>query len=439
MVMSGRVACVIGLLVSCSLLCACAFVDQFSPRVYQANLNYQDVNSQEALVNIVRASRFEALSFASVTSSSGTQSETLGTGLPTFTLGPGQTVAQHQFVFGGNSVSSVASGTFQANPLVTSNFIQGMLTPINTKVLALLLGTYPRAWVLYATLDGIKLTGTVKRTGEKIAVYFRNDPLDDQYNGVYTSDQCPALVEHKDFTSPLYRSDRLCNFSKFNALLQEALDFGLSFEIDVPGASGQAKGGGGAQGAKPAQKAQAAPATQSTPGGSSQPGATTNTTSTPNSTGHICWDPTLATAQLKPLVLGGGMTNVCGTPASPEYAFDFGSVLITDAQFVFRSPYGVYEYLGSLLREQSAGRIGLNRQNLMTLKEYNLASGPFLNIVPGNIGDCLVEAFYNGQSYCVPRKGSASTAIMLDILGQLKNLSTTPSDLNAAFAVRVVD
>ncbi len=133
------------------------------------------------------------------------------------------------------------------------------------------------------------------------------------------------------------------------------------------------------------------------------------------------------------------MPNVCGFPAKASSDFEaiFTDVIFDDIRFVFRSPYGVYKYLGQLLREQSAGRI--NFHDVKTFEDRELTYGPFLNVVAGATGDCLVTVFYNGQSYCVPRKGSNSTAIMLDILGQLKNLSTTPSDVNAAFAVRVID
>ena len=104
---------------------------------------------------------------------------------------------------------------------------------------------------------------------------------------------------------------------------------------------------------------------------------------------------------------------------------------------MFRSPYGVYEYLGKLLREQSAGHITF--VGLRSFEERELNSGPFLNITEGASSDCLVSVFYNGTSYCVPRKHSNSTAVLLDILGQLKDLSITPTDLNAAFNVRLID
>lgn len=118
-----------------------------------------------------------------------------------------------------------------------------------------------------------------------------------------------------------------------------------------------------------------------------------------------------------------------------DFKYDTGQTF--NIQIVFRSPYGVYKYLGQLLREHSANRIVI--YSTKNFEERELNSGPFLNITEGANSDCMVTAFYNGQSYCVPRKGSNSTGVMLDILGQLKNLSTSTSDINAATAVRLIN
>jgi hypothetical protein len=407
-----------------ALLGSCAFVDQYSPRAYQSNLNLQDTSNQEALLNVVRASRYEALSFISVASTSGSQTETLNTGLPAFTLGPGQTVAQKQFVFGGNSVSSNAMGSFQVNTLVSSPFIQGMLTPITPKVLALLIGTYPREWMYYATIDGIKMTSA----NSDVAFYLRNDPADDRIDGVQAYDECEHILDRTPVGTGIYTEDGVCNFSKFANILGLAVEFGLTAEIQLPSATAQ-------KGAAPPPAGKGG---TNSPGAAQTPSATTNTTATPTSTGHLCWDPVLALQKYRKIVLKQ-MTNICGNPASASqhYTFRFSNMVFSDVEFVFRSPYGIYRYLGQILRENSAGSIHF--KSAATLEERELNSGPFLNISEGDLGGCLIEAFYNGQSYCVPRQGSSSTATLFDVLAQLKNLSTAPSDLNAAFAVRVVN
>src|SRR3972149_6602612 len=87
------------------LLSSCGLVDHFSPRVYDANLNSNQVLNQETLLNIVRESQFQPLNFVVISQLAGQHTETLNNGLPTITFGPGQTTAQHQAVFGPNSLA----------------------------------------------------------------------------------------------------------------------------------------------------------------------------------------------------------------------------------------------------------------------------------------------------------------------------------------------
>lgn len=428
-----------------ALLSSCAFVDAFGPRVYQNNLTFQDANSQEALLNIIRASRYEALSFVAIGQETGSQTESLGTGLPTFTLGAAQTATQKQFAFGGNSLSSSAIGGFQVNPLVSSNFMQGMLTPIDTKTLALLIGTYPREWVFNAVLEGVRLSGYLKANPKvRLDYYFRNDPGDDQYDGVIVNDRCKKLLGEAHYGDSFYADDTLCNYSKFSDFLGEAVQYGLTSEI-LPPSSGADSSKNQNQccccGTPSATSKNQSSPTINNAGTNSisapqTPSATSNATATPASIGHLCWDPVLALQKHRQVVRQ--MQNVCGVAAkaSSKFEFIFSEAVFDDVKFIFRSPYGVYKFLGQLLRERSAQYVQF--YNVRTREERELESGLFLNITEG-ASDCLVSAFYNGHSYCVPRVGSNSTGIMLDILGQLKNLSTSPSDLNAAFAVRVID
>jgi hypothetical protein len=297
----------------------------------------------------------------------------------------------------------------------------------------------------FSAIEGIKLTGTDKKTNAKLAFYLRNDPADDQYNGIGTNDQCADIIAHSNFGSPIYSDDSLCNFSKFSNALGLAVEFGLTSEIVLPDPNAgnpDKKTANPPKGSDPAAATQAA---ANSTGGTNSPGApqaspspsTTPVTSTPGSVGHLCWDPVLAIPKYREIVQTK-MANVCGNPATakPQFNFDFGNVIL-NVQIMFRSPYGVYKYLGKLLREHSASRIKF--LNITTFEERELNYGHFLNVTQGINSDCLVTAFYNGQSYCVPRKGSNSTSMLFDILGQLKNLSTSSSDVNAAFAVRLID
>jgi hypothetical protein len=424
---ASRAAAVV---VAGALLGSCAFVDAFGPRVYQNTLTFQDANSKEALLNIVRASRYEALGFVAIGQETGSQSETLSAGLPTFTFGAAQTATQRQFAFAGNSLSSNAAGGYQVNPLVSTTFMQGMLTPINAKTLAQMIGTYPREWLFNAVIEGIKLKGHYKANpASTLFYYFRNDPGDDQYDGVAANDQCRQLVDQSDKGFGIYNNESLCNYSKFSDFLGEAVQYGLTSEIVLPSSGVQDKT------KKPAESTNAG---TNSPMAPQTPSATSSATAAPASVGHLCWDPVLALPKHRQVV--SQMPNVCSAPkkASPNFEFWFSRVVFTDVQFIFRSAYGVYRSLGQLLREGSARRIQF--YYVRTLEERELNFGPFINVTTqGATADCLVTVFYNGQSYCVPRVGSNSTGMLLEVLGQLKNLSVTPSDVNAAFAVRVID
>src|ERR1700743_1383387 len=122
------------------LLSACATVAQFGERIYDGNRNAVLAQNQETLVNIVRASNLQPLNFVGISQVSGGQTESLNSGLPTITLGPAQTIAQHQFQFT-NSLQSGVSGGYQASPLVSTAFSTGMLSPISPKILAFLVAT----------------------------------------------------------------------------------------------------------------------------------------------------------------------------------------------------------------------------------------------------------------------------------------------------------
>jgi hypothetical protein len=124
-------------------LAACASVDQFGSRTYDGNLNSQNATNQEILLNIIRASSYQSTNFFAITQVTGSQVETLTTGLPTITLGPGLTTAQRQAVIS-DSLANGVTGGYQSNPLVSSTFSEGMLSPTSLRTIALLFWSHPR-------------------------------------------------------------------------------------------------------------------------------------------------------------------------------------------------------------------------------------------------------------------------------------------------------
>jgi hypothetical protein len=101
----------------------------------------------------------------------------------------------------------------------------------------------------------------------------------------------------------------------------------------------------------------------------------------------------------------------------------------------FRSPVAVFGYLGIWL---NATKIQpWNADNYGTDQASDiLGSEPFLNIIAGDAGACFVSISYAGTPFCVPAY-SRHTAMLFDVLMQLRNLNIQPADLNSAFTVRL--
>lgn len=91
----------IAALISC-ILAGCGLVDKYEERMRFMNRSIDTSRNEMILLNIARARYHHPLSFMSITNVSGSQNASGSLGLPTITLGPGQTDAQKQFVFGNN-------------------------------------------------------------------------------------------------------------------------------------------------------------------------------------------------------------------------------------------------------------------------------------------------------------------------------------------------
>ena len=255
-----------------------------------------------------------------------------------------------------------------------SIFQRGMLTPTSPKDLALLLGSYPRELVFYTITNSIKLIGTNKSTKAPLIYHLRNDPADDQYDGIAPNDNCQHLIKAKSsLGSAIYNDDDVCNFSKFDNFLELAMVLGLTAQLV-------------------------------------------------NSTGHVCFDPTLALPKFKYAVLQ--LSNLCNGPvkSGSKYPFDFSDVVFSDVEFEYRSTNAIYGFLGKLLRDNTAFRVPsffIAPDSQSTL---------FLNVARGESRDCLVFANFEKQSYCVPQTGGNNTLMLFSILEKLRDLSIPGRD-----------
>ena len=115
---------------------ACAIVDSYGDRAVQYNLEAEQVQDQDILLNVVRASKRRPLEFSGVQTVSGNASATgtVSLSLPIWqnsartptTLTPGGTVS--------------GGPTFTVGVLDTQEFYQGMLTPIPMSTIDLFAG-----------------------------------------------------------------------------------------------------------------------------------------------------------------------------------------------------------------------------------------------------------------------------------------------------------
>lgn len=382
---------------------SCAAVDQYGSRVDDANINSQDALNREILLNVLRASNRQPLNFIAVTQITGGQSETVNTGLPTITIGPAQTVAQHQFQVS-NSVMSGVTGGYQSNPLVSTAFQTAMLSPITPREAALLLAAHPREPVFNAVLRQI----TFRQIGAGGKVYtFTGDAINDSPEvnctdlvAAASGEQMKAMVKR-------------CNYSMFVNYLGVFVLAGLSVEL-LP--------------APPSKSARPAVAGNNTD-------SSADKSTTPTAVGHICFNPSQSIEgspqpQCGTLAVGPDGTKV-RTPTLVSAA-GFGEV---EVEFGFRSPIGAFNHFGDLVREPA-----YNVANYHT-KESRLIirpDEPYIDIVRGAAGSCFSGISYGGAYYCVP-SDSTHTAMLFDILIQLRNMSIQSTDLNSAFTVRLTN
>jgi hypothetical protein len=411
------------------LLTGCAAVDQYGSRIYDANLNSQNALNQEVLLNVVRASRFQSANFMAISQVTGGQTEMVSTGLPTVSFGPGQTAANHVYQVS-NSVQSTVQGGYQSNPLISTAFQNGMMSPVSDRTIALLAASRPREIVFFLLLDGIEVIIDRKH------FLLKNDPSQDlTLDDPRTCDEILADSLEKEMLGP----GAQCSYTKFKFLLQSLIGNGLTAEL--VDSSGAANSGTGTSAANP----------------SGLPG-------------HFCFDP--AVAGLNSQKRRSAFRNLCGpkdpkqpkpsltrtvsssvkttegktettnststTGAIPEasspknVAFDIPYIGRAELRFVRRSPIGAINYLGIFLRE---GPFFLNYASApaqRVLPDHE----PYLSVVPFSSAGCYTSLDYMGQTYCVPAT-SAHTPMIMDMVEALRNLNIQPADVNSAFTVRL--
>jgi hypothetical protein len=433
---------------------ACALVDQYGSRAYDGNLNTQNAINQEVLVNIVRASRYQALSWNPASQIQGGQTETLSTGLPTINIGPAQTAANHIYSIT-NSVSSGVTGGFTTAPLSTTAFQVGMLTPVDLKIIAALSTYYPREVVLYALIAAIdvKLVSSNPKYARLI-----NDPgaayydVDDPSN----LNQKECYREFDRFGPDIFFGTKngsvSCSYAKFRNLLGIMIANGLYTELaQIPAP-------------QPAQ-AQANQSNIVTVGRFcfnkpfvSQEFIIQNTNfprcgqDKKQNAGGTVQVVTTETHKREDVIVNTDTKSALRTITTTSnsilpitgrtFRLNFTGIGPVEITFEMRSPDGFLSYLGSWYRvrgklEFVGDERPLSGYGSVPAKQI-FAGGPYLSISDGVSASCYSSVNYSGQSFCVPMEAT-HTSMLMDIAVILRNLNISPTDLNAPISVKVAN
>ena len=362
-------------------------------------------------------------------------------------MGPHQTAAEHIYQIS-NSLSSGVTGSYQSNPLVSTTFQSGMLSPVSPKWAAYLIGAHPKEVVLFAIIDSITITSVKTKRVAK----FVNDP--DQDYDSKDSDITPEMCRLKYnpvsryidpssvHSSPTLFPGTTCSYSKFANILKTLVSYGFTFEPII-------------------QKAQTPTNTNN---------SNSNSMTQPDTSvldGRICLDPSVNSHSLTGWPLCNTQKGTGATPSSKtitystKLTFDHLEATMGSSQPIpadskaqsdvifrtqsdgnvsltvqLRSPQQVFNYMGSWLRNSRSvvfgDYIARKSNNILTDNEL------YVDVVADNALDCYVSVSYGGHQYCVPQN-SRHTALLMDILENLRNLSISPSDLNSAFTVRLTN
>lgn len=350
-------------------LCSCGALDNIEGRASAVNVTTEDYASQAILLNIIRASLFEPVNFAAVTAFTG--HGTFSVGAPSVTWPP---AAAATFAVGNTTVSGVASHDFNVNPLDDPGSYSALLSPLNAATIGLFVRQgYPRQLLYMMTIDYIEESST---------------------NSIYYNNPEP-------------------NIHSFYAALGKINTYavaGLTVATD--------------------NDAMASP-TKYVPGY------------------LVCFDPLLPIAgHITPDAKYAGYSPLCNSAAKawtvarsgdpstenidtkkepkPVPYYVFINPEREQVQLHTKSVYGMYEYLGALMRVNTP----------IVFEKFKLQDSTVFTITHETT-DCFVSVDYEGQHYCVPNSAN-NTKRLIALLRQLMSILTTPSGQAATSTVRAI-
>jgi hypothetical protein len=411
---------------------ACAVVDPVDNRYDTISRSLAKARNESIFLNLVRASHDYPLSFVTVANVTPSLTNTTSFSLPSFLLGPSARVAAgpalapgftpgRDVIFGNTTAgnTTAVSTNFNVSTQETSAFYQGFLKPIDLQTLNYFIRQgYSRELLFWLFTDSFQLN----KGGNLYGYHY--DPPDDY--GCSRED-------------PLHRC--------FIDWIHSATLSGLTVEERTVQSSSSSGGGGGGSDK------------------SSAPGKPTTTAYARFCLDRILGQQAASTLPREVVVSQTSLRNldvpiqllyekelICreswdqdqfSGPQPDTLPLKFGTTTFT---IVPRSAYGVFKFLGSLMkveREQIPAApyayIPPDRQYaLQPPRLETVHEDPRLVTVVQNMGgQCFVHTWFEDGDYCVP-EDAATTKRIFGLLAQLIAIQTAANDLSITPVVRVL-
>jgi hypothetical protein len=413
-------------------LTACAIVDPVDNRYDTIGRSLAKSRNEAIFLNLVRASHDYPLSFTTIANVTPGMTNTTSFSLPSFLLGPhvgAYTTASaatsplftpgRDVIFGNTTAGNTTAVTtnFNVSTQETSTFYQGFLRPIDLQTLNYFIRQgYPRELLFWLFTDSFSVTIPSKGTFG----YHFNPP--DDY-GCSRTDQ-----KHRCFIDWVHNA-------AFSGLTVEE-------KTIQPSGNASPKGGVGSGVAEPPKKA--------------------------STYARFCFSQILAeesAAQVSPALVQAATRDLdvprtalynspltCGSDWSqaPEDDSPQPDILpLSAAGFTFtitpRSAYGVFEFLGTLMKLHQRHAGPSQYAYIPPGREY--ATRPpvletvhedpnLITVVQDLGGECFVHTWFEDGEYCVPEQATTTKRIF-SLLAQLIAIQTSTSDLSITPIVRV--
>lgn len=397
------------------VLTGCAAVDgSVAPRYDTLSRNFAEARNQAILLNIVRAAHDYPLSFSAISQALPQMTNATTFSLPSFLFGPrfcptpatctlGGSSPQRDVVVGNSTASNATTvqTQFTLSTQETKDFYNGLLRPVDLYIINHFIRQgYPRELLFWLFADLVE----VKKAGKTFG-YAYNPPYSFGCPNGDPSRHCfRDWAELSAVTGLAIDQETI----RDNELKKEKVLSRLCFS-DVFAAQGR------------------------------------------SAMERV--DP-VRLAQLRDEAFRLGphaLSPRCGAPwpaikANEVAATDSLVFRVGDQDFrvLPRSAYGIYQFLGKLLKESISNDApqatpGVSERQMMPQLSTILDDQNVLNIARNSNDACFVRVDFNDGTYCVPEQGAENTKRIFGLLAQLTALQTNAADLAITPVVHTVD